>query len=256
MYVYGTRQRIFINATLGCRSRCSYCYLPALGYKVNASEFAVVDSVDLINKVESHPEFIPGRQGTVISLGCYSECWDKSVRKITIKLIEHFLKSMNPVQFSTKCYVSGRDLRKLVPFISWRGQLCVFISTATISKWSKIERGTDSPTTRFMSFKEAREFDVPIYLYIKPVLGAITINDLGYYLDAISEHPITGVVVGKKFIKSDNLCDNHLAPIGNGDLMYCDDGNECSQLLKTFSKYITTYEESVKAVEFWRNHAQ
>ncbi|MBF4218549.1 hypothetical protein C5616_25645, partial [Vibrio anguillarum] len=92
VYVYGSKDRLFINTTLGCRSRCSYCYLPSLDYEVGASNLMIKDSDYVIEMVESRSDFIQGKKGTIISLGCYSECWDEPVRESTLALITYFLR--------------------------------------------------------------------------------------------------------------------------------------------------------------------
>lgn len=255
MHVYGTSKRLFINSTLGCKSRCSYCYLPSLNYDINLSDLKVMGSKALIHEVENNTEFNPGKSGTIISLGCYSECWDEQVREDTLQLIEYFLQKKNPIQFATKRHVDFNHLKRVAPYISWKGQLCIFISSATITKWMTVERGTDAPEERFKSFKSAKKLDIPIYLYIKPVLKSVTINDLDKYLDLIEKHDINGVIVGKKFIKTDNSSNHDVAPISNGMLMYCNNNDDEYKLFKAFSSKINTYDESLQAVEFWRNYA-
>ncbi|MCW0507851.1 hypothetical protein [Aeromonas piscicola] len=215
-----------------------------------------MQSQELIVMVESHPDFKPGRNGTVISLGCYSECWDESSREITTELIEYFLKKGNPVQFATKRYVSDSDLEKVAHYIQWKGQLCIFISSATISKWNKLERGTDAPELRFRSFYSASALGIPAYLYIKPVINSITINDFDDYVRVINEYPVSGVIVGKKFVEANHKNDNFFAPIGNGKLMYANEKNDEHELFKCFSKHIETHKESLNAVELWRTYAQ
>jgi DNA repair photolyase len=255
MYVYGDSSRMFINATLGCKSRCSYCYLPSLSYELNAKNLQVVPSHKLIITVESNPEFKPGRDGTIISLGCYSECWDESTRDVTIELIKHFLQKGNSIQFATKRHITIDDLRKIAPYIIWKGQLCIFISSSTVSKWNTLERGTDAPEIRFKSFYAASALDIPIYLYIKPVIKHVTGSDLGCYLSVIKTHPVTGVVVGKKFIEKNETSNVLLAPISNGKLMYCNSENGDSELFERFSAHIETYKESLHVVRLWRAYA-
>jgi DNA repair photolyase len=236
-------------------AKCSYCYLPSLSYELGVSVLEVVDSSSLIRLVESHPEFTPGKNGTIISLGCYSECWDESVRQGTLELIEYFLIRKNSVQFATKRYVSHTSLEKVVPHISWKGQLCIFISSSTISKWESVERGTESPKKRFEGFKLTERCDIPTYLYLKPILNNVTINDLDGYLDVLKKYKINGVVVGGKFTKSSTL-NNDLAPIGEGLLQYCNYSNDEDRLLFAFSNEVDTYTQSIQAVKYWRQHAK
>lgn len=254
MYVYGTGERLFINSTLGCRAKCSYCYLPSLSYELGASALDVVDSNMLIELVESHPEFKSGKNGTIISLGCYSECWDDSVKQSTLELIEYFLTRKNSIQFATKRYVSHSSLEKIIPHISWKGQLCIFISSSTISKWKSVERGTDSPENRFEGFRLSEIFDIPTYLYLKPILNNVTICDLEEYLNIIKKYKPNGVIVGGKFTKSGNV-NKKLAPISEGVLQYSNYSNDEQKLFIEFSKQVDTFTQSIQAVKYWRDHA-
>ena len=43
-----------------------------------------------------------GKNGTLISFGCYSECWDEKNKPQTIKLIKYFLEKGNQIQVATK----------------------------------------------------------------------------------------------------------------------------------------------------------
>lgn len=255
MYVYGTSDRLFVNSTLGCKSRCSYCYLPSLNYKINADKLLALSSQELIKKIESHSQFIPGENGTVISLGCYSECWDQVNKSITIEVIQYFLKKNNLIQFATKQFVSSDDIEGLIPHITYIGQLSIFISSTTISHWNTIERGTASPESRFRSFELIEKFNVPLYLYIKPVIKNVTIKDLKAYLDVVKKYNVTGVVVGRKFVRSSISTNKiNLAPIGSGELKYSEDNSDIDQIVKAFSLVTDTYEESLAAVQFWRNN--
>ncbi|WP_221886869.1 hypothetical protein, partial [Vibrio cholerae] len=256
VHVYGTSKRLFLNSTLGCRSKCSYCYLPSLDYQVDASVLMTVPSEEIIQQVESRDDYTSGKHGTIISLGCYSECWEEKIRGLTLELIDHFLKSGNPVQFATKREVKQDDLVKIKKNISWYGQLSIFVSSVTLTHWNKLEINTDSPAIRFNTFKLTEELGIPTYLYIKPVLKSITIKDLDKYLGLIEEYKISGVVIGRKFVKDSKSNTNNYAPISNKQLKYSNLNKEEETLYSAFNKKLPTFTESVQAIEFWRNYVE
>lgn len=253
MHVYGTKSRLFLNSTLGCQSRCSYCYLPKLEMGLGLSNLEHIDSKDIISTVENRQDFIKGRDGTIISLGCYSECWDVSGREITKSLINYFLKLGNPVQFATKRYVAVDELIGLQQLIQWKGQLCIFISSVTITHWQTVERGTDSPQERFSSFEIIKKLGIPTYLYLKPILKGVTIKDLDAYKTIVKEYAVSGVVVGSHFISNKATLDNKTAPIGGGIFRY--NSNIDEVLISTELNEMTkTYSESTQVIEFWRKN--
>ena len=76
---------------------------------------------------------------TLITLGCFSECWDENNKQETIKLIKYFLKKGNQVQLSTKKYITVEEVEQFRDFINYLGQLIILVSSATISEWKKFE---------------------------------------------------------------------------------------------------------------------
>lgn len=195
-YLYSKdNKRIFVNTCLGCTGKCSYCYLGKMGYDNSSIVGEVKKAEELIEEIE--------RAGisrdTLITLGCFSECWDDNNKPETIKLIKYFLEKGNQVQLSTKKEIKGEEVKEFGSLIEYLGQLVVFVSLATISKWDTIEKGTDSPSKRFNTFKISKELNIPTALYMKPVLKGITKQDIELYKDVIRKYGIKDVVVGSMF---------------------------------------------------------
>lgn len=209
----------------------------------------------LIMEVNQSGKYIPGREGTIISIGCYSECWDESGRDITKELIAYFLKKGNPVQFATKRYVSALSIDSLHCLISWEGQLCVFISSVSISKWETIERGTDNPYKRFESFLLIKRLGIPTYLYLKPVLRNVTIKDIDLYAEVVERYGVSGVIVGSHFIEFSSSKMDTFAPIADGLLVYNTNDDE-TQIATTLAEISTVYKESTAPIEEWRQNAK
>ena len=195
-FIFGDSKRIFLNLELGCRSSCKYCYLPTegliLGEKPSATNSISPD--DLISILEQDSRFIVGANGTLISIGCYSECWDTLNKDKTIQLILRLLKYKNRIQLATKRKISVNDLKKLTNSQNWENQLIVYISSATISNWSEYESGTTMPRKRFNSFDACNQLNIKSCLYIKPVLDNITIIDADRYGEIMTRYKVSAVV--------------------------------------------------------------
>lgn len=136
---------------------------------------------------------------TLITLGCFSKCWDEHNKPQTIELIKHFLSQGNQVQLSTKKQISSSDVLQFKDLIQYKGQLVVFVSSATISKWQQVEKNTDSPDCRFKTFDISRHLDIPTVLYMKPILQGITKQDIDLYKNVIRQYHVKDVVVGSIF---------------------------------------------------------
>ena len=195
-YLYSKdNKRIFVNTCLGCTGKCTYCYLGKMGYDNSSIVGKVRKAEELIEEIEQTGI----SRDTLITLGCFSECWDDNNKPETIKLIKYFLQKGNQVQLSTKKEISVEEVEAFVSLIKYLGQLVVFVSSATISKWNTIEKGTDSPSKRFNTFKISKELNIPTALYMKPVLKGITKQDIELYKDIIRKYGIRDVVVGSIF---------------------------------------------------------
>lgn len=135
---------------------------------------------------------------TLITIGCFSECFDNINKKETIKLIKYFLDNGNQVQISTKRFISYDDVKELLPLIKYYGQFIIFVSSSTISNYEEYEANTEKLESRFKSF-ELIKYGIPVVLYMKPVIQDITIKDIELYKKVIKYYRITNVVVGSLF---------------------------------------------------------
>ncbi|HBA38043.1 MAG TPA: hypothetical protein DCY94_04920, partial [Firmicutes bacterium] len=124
--------------------------------------------------------------------------FDEINKKETLKIIKYFLERGNQVQIATKKYVSYDDIKYLIPLIKYYGQLVIYVSSSTITHYEKDEVGTCPPDMRFRTF-DLISHDIPVVLYMKPVLQSVTIEDLSEYKKLIIDKHISNVVVGSLF---------------------------------------------------------
>lgn len=247
-YIHGDAKRLFINTSLGCSASCAYCYLPHIGLENGNKFFETVMARSVLNEIISGEIFRPGKNGSIISIGCFSECWDQKNIIQTKEFLKSILQYGNPVQLATKKYVNYIDLLDVADCIQWEGQLSIFVSCATVSFWEKYEKGTDSPSIRFRTFDLTRKLAIPTYLYIKPVLRNITIEDVEFFRQILKEYGI-GVVVGHMFSASPS---GLAAPIGSGQLYYADN-NEVDTIQKELSSSGKIYMYSTEPINEWRD---
>lgn len=196
-YLYSRdNKRIFVNTCLGCVGKCSYCYLGKMGYDNSSIVGAVRKAEELIEELEKVCRI---SKDTLITLGCFSECWDENNKIETIKLIKYFLKKGNQIQLATKKEITLDEAKEFESLVQYLGQLVFFVSSATISKWESIERETDEPGKRFNTFEISNVLNIPTVLYMKPVLKGITGQDIELYKEVIQKYCVRDVVVGSIF---------------------------------------------------------
>ncbi|WP_139044329.1 hypothetical protein [Marinobacterium stanieri] len=248
-FVSGDSTRIFINPALGCQSNCSYCYLEDEGFSLGSAVDKEISSEQCIELVEESGLFIPGENGSIISIGCFSECWDKKNIETTKNIILYFLKKRNPVQFATKRSVKPYQVIEIANNILWKGQLCLFVSSASITHWKKIEKGTTIPKQRFRHLKQLISMGILSHLYIKPVIDDITILDLDAYKEILVSTSCD-VVVGSRFSKHQNsVLSSPLPSISGLKVINSTDEHQIKLALNELGK---VYSTSVEATNYWR----
>jgi DNA repair photolyase len=184
---------------------------------------------------------------TLISIGCFSECWDENNKKETIDIIKYFLKKGNQIQLSTKCKVLKKELAEILPLIKYPGQLIIFVSSATISKHNIYEKNTTSISERFKTFEISKSTNIPVVLYIKPVLQNITINDIDLYKKYIEKYDIKdGSIFSNK--KSEETV--HFS--NKNELFYSKCQDE-ELIISKLSKITNIYRRSSEVMEKYKN---
>jgi DNA repair photolyase len=210
-YVFGTSDRLFLNTELGCASSCAYCYLPSEGLQIGRAPDSErrLPAARVLEMVERDTRVRKGEGGTVFSIGCFSECWDRRSRRQTLELVLGLLAFGNPIQLATKRMVSRGDLEVLVRAPDWNNQVVVYVSSAVISRWQEFEKGTTQPKRRFTSFAACREVGIRAFLYVKPVLPNITTTDLDQFGAVMRQYGVSAVV-GDRF---EERTDGRASPI-------------------------------------------
>ncbi len=138
-YLYAkNKNRIFINTCLGCNGCCAYCYLPKIGYRNNTQSSEVRTANQVLEDIKNSGYNIDEK--TLITLGCFSECWDEQNKPQTIELIRYFLSQGNQVQLSTKKRITLEEVMPFQELIQYLGQLVIFVSSASISRWESFEK--------------------------------------------------------------------------------------------------------------------
>ena len=245
-YLFSTKkERLFINSSLGCTANCAYCYLPTLKYSKGKKLDNYVTAEKILKDLENYKELELGRNGTLISFGCYSECWDERNKKETIKLIKYFLEKGNKIQLSTKKYIDYKELTDISKLIKFYGQLTIFISSATISYSDVLENNTTPPKERFKSFLITKELNIPTILYIKPVLYNITIKDIDLYKEVIKKYNIKDVVVGS-IIKTNGK--GEVAPFVNDNSMHAEPIEQEKEIISSLKEVCNVYTKSLQVV--------
>lgn len=245
--LFGDSQRIFLNPSIGCESSCSYCYLRQIGIPTGEKPKEIISAESIVKTFNGLNSFKVGRDGTIISIGCYCDPWSDINRSHTIELLDYFIAYGNPIQISTKQYVANKDLRFFQSRIQWFGQLSIYISCSSITYWSEFEKGTVPPDLRFESLRILNDLGIPMLVYIKPVIENVTIHDISKYMEIIATYGVN-TVIGSFFStkKSDRS-----API-HKNLLFYDANVDELEIKRVLGKACQVKTHSTEFVEVWR----
>ena len=166
---------------------------------------------------------------------------DEYNKNETISLIKYFLKKGNQIQLSTKKQIMKEELTEILPLINYFGQLVIFVSSATISKHDTIEKNTTPISNRFQNFSLFNSLDIPVVLYMKPVLKGITINDLELYKKYIEKYNIKDVVVGSIFT---NYISEETVHFSNKNELFYTKNSDEDMIISELSKITNVYKRS------------
>lgn len=246
-YLYAVdNKRVFINISIGCTGSCSYCYLPKMGYsnkeKVKSTKTAE-EIIDMINNSS-----IKFNKNTLITIGCFSECFDDFNKEETIKIIKYFLDKGNQIQLSTKKRIKFDDIQRILPLIKYYGQFIVFISSATILMHDLIEKNTDKPEIRFKNFKYNYYF--PTVLYMKPILKNITYKDIHLYKQYIRQYNIKYVIVGSIFTET---LSSETVHFSNANKLFYNEIDDESEIINELKNICNVYKRSTEVVALFKN---
>jgi DNA repair photolyase len=244
LFLSGDSSRLFINLELGCSSSCTYCYLPLEGMRLGKrpQKEMARSSEELLRRLQLDRRFRPGRDGTILSIGCFSECWDSATKPRTIELITELLPHDNWIQFATKREIHQRDLEPIIHSSNWRAQAVAYVSSAAVRRWTQFERGTAPPSTRFKSFSACVTSGVRSCLYIKPVLPSVTVLDADLYGQIMARYHVDAVV-GDLFVPGLSVGDA-VSPISK--LLHVTEHPDADRLRCELAAFGRVFENSTK----------
>lgn len=191
--ISGNRERIFVSSAFGCSHHCTYCYLQRM--KINAVQY-IFKKDELLDELDRQGIYIPGRQGSLVTIGCFTECWDEINRETTIQMINFFLHQGNYVQISTKKEIAETDIISIAKNIQFQDQMNIFVSLPTLSYAKSFEPDADSPDLRIRNLDIKRKYGINTYIYIKPVIESITIKDKRKYAKLVKQYHVP-VIIGE-----------------------------------------------------------
>lgn len=161
-----------VHFTIGCPYQCAYCYIYDMGFPITPKPYPLSPK-QLVYAILNNPNFIAGRFGTLIAIGAVSEPFifpDKAY-----KFLVELSKLQNPLQFSTKSYISpdlAHKLSKLNTSIS------PLVTIITLNHHDVLEPYAPSPELRLQSIRNLADVGFKVCVFIRPIIMGINDNEV------------------------------------------------------------------------------
>ena len=189
------KNRVFFNLANGCNKYCQYCYIPEMGYDCKIL-FSDLSGEDVIAIIEKNPNIKKGKRGDLFSIAPHAEPFLDEIIDKTFDWVGCVSQSMNPIQIATKSELTEEICYKLANVRRYKEQITLFISTSTITYSNIIEPNVTKLDKRLKSLELLDKYEIPYFLYIKPILPNITIQDKMLYANLMKKYKIKQCVVG------------------------------------------------------------
>ena len=182
-----------IHTGIGCSFRCIYCYIEDMGFPWTIKPYPL-SGLELVYALVRNPYFIPGRYGTLIAIGSVTEPFTKETREKSFEYIEHIARYLgNPIQFSTKAYLSINDAKRLAHIDKGISPLITIIS---LKHSNKLEPFAPSPEKRLETIRNLSSQGLKPILFYRPVIPGINDTEYKELLSLAKKNGAIGVVVG------------------------------------------------------------
>jgi DNA repair photolyase len=185
---------ITVHTAIGCVYQCRYCYIYDMGFKIEVKPYPL-RGLQLAYALLSNKYFIPGSRGTYLAIGSISEPFHPAVVNKTLEYIEVFYRYLNnPVQFSTKAYLSSQVCERLANISSKK--ISPLVTIVSLSESASLEPYAPNPEKRFETIRNLREAGLKPFLFLRPVIPGLTEKEYEEIIDLAVEHGAIGVVAG------------------------------------------------------------
>ncbi|MCD6591780.1 MAG: radical SAM protein [Thaumarchaeota archaeon] len=182
-----------IHTGIGCKFGCLYCYIWDMGFRGEPRAYPL-SGLQLAYAIASNPAVALGRNGTLLAYGSVTEPFMDVSKERSFEYLSAVAKLLgNPIQLSTKAYLSSEDVSRLKELVGYGSFLVTIIS---LSMSRLLEPNAPSPDRRFETIGNLRKAGFHTCLFLRPILPGIGLNEFREILEKAYGFGVCGVVLG------------------------------------------------------------
>lgn len=183
-----------VHTGIGCDYACSYCYIPDMGFPFKSKPYHLT-GLQIAYSIALNPYVALGLNGTFLAYGSITEPFLKSTVYKTYEYLEAAARHLgNPMQISTKAYLTYNDVLKLKRLVN--GKLSVLVTIITLKHYSKLEEKAPNPELRFQTLYNFKRAGFNPVLFLRPIIPGINDYEVKDILEKAISYGINRVLIG------------------------------------------------------------
>ncbi|MEM2730137.1 MAG: radical SAM protein [Candidatus Korarchaeum sp.] len=182
-----------VHPAKGCSFGCKYCYIEDMGFS-GAPRVSKLNGLQLAYALLSNPHVLPSEGGTLLAFGSVTEPFLPGVRERTLeylRVVRGVLR--NPVQISTKSYLSQEDASELAEADP---DLSVLVTIPALGYASRVEPFAPKPELRFRTIENLAKKSLHVSVFLRPLIPGVAEEDGPRILELARGSGARGVVLG------------------------------------------------------------
>ncbi|MEM0268207.1 MAG: radical SAM protein [Candidatus Korarchaeum sp.] len=182
-----------VHPARGCSFGCKYCYIEDMGFS-GAPRVSKLNGLQLAYALLSNPHVLPSEGGTLLAFGSVTEPFLPGVRERTLeylRVVRGVLR--NPVQISTKSYLSQEDASELAEADP---DLSVLVTIPALGYASRVEPFAPKPELRFRTIENLAKKSLHVSVFLRPLIPGVAEEDGPGILELAKGSGARGVVLG------------------------------------------------------------
>ncbi|MEM3870482.1 MAG: radical SAM protein [Candidatus Korarchaeum sp.] len=182
-----------VHPARGCSFGCKYCYIEDMGFS-GAPRVSKLNGLQLAYALLSNPHVLPSEGGTLLAFGSVTEPFLPGVRERTLeylRVVRGVLR--NPVQISTKSYLSQEDASELAEADP---DLSVLVTIPALGYASRVEPFAPKPELRFRTIENLAKKSLHVSVFLRPLIPGVAEEDGPRILELARGSGARGVVLG------------------------------------------------------------
>jgi len=164
-----------------------------MGFEFREAKPYHLNGIQMVTALLANEYFLP--RLTYLAFGSISDPFiSKTVAERTLEYIKAISKILkNPIQFSTKAILTEEYIEHMR---THKSIICPLITIVSIKKSNILEPRAPSPEKRFALIRSLSKAGFKPFLFLRPLMPGINIDEIDDLLREAKDHGAYGVVIG------------------------------------------------------------